>query len=175
MQVSPRLLLDYYHGSDYSFLRVVIEMRLPSRTRTGNMRRSRKSSDCKLPRVALLLETSTEYGRGLLRGIVKYVRLHGPWEFSVSPGHFEQVLPKPDAWSGHGIIARVRSPELASLIRLKGLPFVASSLAESASLFCGDCFGEIRTSSKAIAIMAVEHLLEQGLRQFAFCGFIACP
>ena len=29
-------------------------------------------------RVALLLETSTEYGRGLLRGIVKYARLYGP-------------------------------------------------------------------------------------------------
>jgi LacI family transcriptional regulator len=152
-------------------------MRLPANdlTRTGSPTRSRKTPACKLPRVALLLETSTEYGRGLLRGIVKYVRLHGPWEFSVAPGHFEHVLPRPDAWSGHGIIARIRSPEMASLIRLKRLPFVASSLAESGSLFCGDCFGEIRTSSKAIAMMAVNHLLDQGLRQFAFCGFIGCP
>lgn len=150
-------------------------MRLPSDSWNGAGKRSRKSSGCKLPRVALLLETSTEYGRGLLRGIVKYVRLHGPWEFSVAPGHFDQVLPRPDTWSGDGIIARVRSREIADLIRLKGLPFVASSLAESASLFCGDRFGEIRTGSRAIAMMAVQHLLDQGLRQFAFCGFINCP
>ena len=139
------------------------------------MKRSRKSSHCNLPRVALLVETSTEYGRGLLRGIVKYVRLHGPWEFSVAPGHFEHVLPKPSGWSGNGIIARIRSPEMASLIRLKGLPFVASSLDEATSLSYGDCFGEIRTSSKAIAMMAAKHLQEQGLRQFAFCGFFGCP
>lgn len=150
-------------------------MRLPPNPGNGAMKRSRKSSNCSLPRVALLLETSTGYGRGLLRGIVKYVRLHGPWEFSVVPGHFGHVLPEPGGWSGHGIIARIRSPEMASLIRLKGLPFVASSLAESASLFCGDRFGEIRTSSEAIALMAVKHLREHGLRRFAFCGFLGCP
>lgn len=46
-----------------------------------------------IPKVALLLETSREYGRQLLRGIMRYARLHGPWSFVVSPGHFEQQLP----------------------------------------------------------------------------------
>ena len=35
----------------------------------------------KIPRVILLIETSTERGRGLLRGIAKYSDLHGPWIF----------------------------------------------------------------------------------------------
>ena len=150
-------------------------MRLVPATRTTTGKGLRKAAECRLPRVALLLETSTEYGRGLLRGIVKYVRLHGPWEYWVAPGHFEHVLPNPSAWKGHGIIARVRSPEVASLIRQTGVPFVASSLVESGQLVYGDRFGEIRTDSEAIAVMAAEHLLEQGLRQFAFCGFIGCP
>jgi LacI family transcriptional regulator, galactose operon repressor len=127
-----------------------------------------------LPHVAMLLETSTEYGRGLLRGIVKYVRLHGPWELSVAPGHFEQVLPKVNSWHVDGIIARVRSPEIEKLIRYKGVPFVASSLSESASPKWGERFGEIRTDSEAIAEMGAKHLLERGLRHFAFCGFIGC-
>ncbi len=31
-----------------------------------------------IPKVLLLVETSREYGRALLRGIAKYGRLHGP-------------------------------------------------------------------------------------------------
>ncbi len=42
-----------------------------------------------IPEVALLLETSREYSRQLLRGIVRYAPSHGPWSFVVSPGHFE--------------------------------------------------------------------------------------
>jgi len=124
--------------------------------------------------VALLLETATEYGRGLLRGIVRYSRLHGPWSLYVAPGHLEQALPKAKSWSGTGIIARIRSPEMAKLIRDTGLPFVASSLDESRLPGSGDKFGEIRTNSAAIARMAAAHLLDRSLRHFAFCGFVGC-
>jgi LacI family transcriptional regulator len=127
-----------------------------------------------IPQVALLLETSTEYGRGLLRGIVRYSRLHGPWSLYVAPGHLEQALPKAKSWSGTGIIARVRSPEMAKLIRATGLPFVASSLDEFRSPRRGDKFGEVRTNSAAIAQMAAAHLVERSLRHFAFCGFHGC-
>jgi LacI family transcriptional regulator len=127
-----------------------------------------------MPQVALLLETSTEYGRGLLRGIVRYSRLHGPWSLYVAPGHLEQALPKPNSWSGTGIIARMHSPEMAKQIRATGLPFVASSLDEFRSPRRGDKFGEIRTNSAGIARMAAAHLVERSLRQFAFCGFHGC-
>jgi len=126
------------------------------------------------PQVALLLETSTEYGRGLLRGIVRYSRLHGPWSLYVAPGHLEQALPKAKSWSGTGIIARMRSPEMAKQIRATGLPFVASLLDEFRSPRRGDKFGEIRTNSAGIAQMAAAHLAERSLRHFAFCGFHGC-
>ncbi|MBZ5515060.1 MAG: DNA-binding transcriptional regulator [Acidobacteriia bacterium] len=126
------------------------------------------------PHVALLLETSTEYGRGLLRGILRYSRLHGPWSLYVAPGHLEQALPKAKCWSGTGIIARMHSPEMEKLIRDTGLPFVASLLDESRSPGPGDTFGEVRTNSAAIARMAAAHLLESNLRHFAFCGFVGC-
>jgi LacI family transcriptional regulator len=127
-----------------------------------------------MPQVALLLETSTEYGRGLLRGILRYSRLHGPWSLYVAPGHFEQDLPKAKSWGGTGIIARMRSPEMVKQIRATGLPFVASSLDEFRSPRRGDKFGEIRTNSAAIARMAAAHLMDQSLHHFAFCGFHGC-
>ena len=84
-----------------------------------------------IPEVALLLETSTEYGRGLLRGILKYVRLHGPWSLSVAPGHLDQSLPSMASWKGTGVIARVRTPEMVKWVRSTRLPLVVSSLLES--------------------------------------------
>jgi len=33
------------------------------------------------PQVALLIETSNAYARGLLQGIVRYTREHRPWSF----------------------------------------------------------------------------------------------
>ncbi len=128
----------------------------------------------RMPQVALLLETSTEYGRGLLRGIVRYSRLHGPWSLYVAPGHLEQALPKSRSWKGTGIIARVRSPEMAKLIRSTGLPCVASSLDESRAAARAHKYGEIRTNSEAIGHMAAAHLVERNLRHFAFCGFLDC-
>ena len=128
----------------------------------------------RIPQVALLIETSTGYGRGLLRGILLYSRLHGPWSLHVAPGHLDQALPKARSWRGTGIIGRISSPEMEKLILSTRLPFVASSLGESRSPIPGDKFGEIRTDSEGIARMAAAHLIEAGFRRFAFCGFASC-
>jgi len=121
----------------------------------------RPRTTTEIPQVSVLLETSTEYGRGLLRGIVRYSRLHGPWSLYIAPGHLEQVLPRSRSWNGTGVIARARSPELAKLIRSTGLPFVTSSPDESRPQGQKDQFGEIRTDSVAIGHMAAAHLLER--------------
>ncbi len=92
----------------------------------------------------------------------------------VAPRHLDQVLPEVDSWNGTGIIARIRSPQMEKQIRSTGLPFVASQLGESSPPKAGKRFGEIDTHSTAIAQMGVKHLLERGLRNFAFCGFMNC-
>ena len=127
-----------------------------------------------VPQVALLLETSTEYGRGLLRGILRFSRLHGPWSLCVAPGHFDQALPKARSWKGNGIIARISSRGMEARIGATGLPFVASSLFESSALLQAGRYGEIRTNSVEIGGMGALHLLDAGLQNFAFCGFAAC-
>src|SRR5260370_40006355 len=87
-----------------------------------------------VPQVALLLETSTEYGRGLLRGILRFSRLHGPWSLCVAPGHFYQALPKARSWKGTGIIALICSRGLEARIGATWLPLIASSLLASSVL-----------------------------------------
>jgi len=122
--------------------------------------------------VALLLETSREVGRGLLRGVRRYARLHGPWGLHVMPGDLVQTLPTMRAWGGTGIIARIPTARIARAILKTGLPVIAGpltarQLAPSNPL---SKLSEIRANGEAVGRMAAEHLLERGLRHFAFVG-----
>lgn len=125
-----------------------------------------------MKKVALLIETARGYGRGLLRGIVRYARHHGPWSFYISPGDFKQALPKMEQWGGTGIIARIETAEFGQALLATGLPLVALDLSEpqlaQESPLADLC--EIRSDSPGAARMAAEHLLERGFRHYAFVG-----
>lgn len=129
-----------------------------------------------IPKIALLLETSRGYGRGLLRGIVRYSRLHGPWALVVSAGHFGEQLPRDDWWGARGIITRFSSLKVARQIQAAGIPAVSleASFEKFATAHASHGLCQIRTASPAIARMAAEHLLERGFRHFGYCGLEDC-
>ena len=119
------------------------------------------------PRVALLIESSRSYGRELLMGIAKYVRIHGPWSIEFEEGDPGEHFPKWfSRWKWDGIIARVSTPEMAEVLRRTGVPVVdlSGSMPEAG-------FPRIRSDENAVGRMAAEHLLERGFKNFAFCGF----
>jgi len=119
----------------------------------------------KIPKVILLLETSRAYGRGVLRGITKYSRLHGPWVFYSEPGGLEKALPKMRHWGADGIIMR-DSGKGSEALKL-GVPIIVSvHLKEHIK---GTPF--IDTNGVRIGRMPAEHLIDRGFRHFAFCGF----
>ena len=129
-------------------------------------------SESDIPKVALLVETARGYGRGLLRGIVRYARLHGPWSFYITPGDFEQAVPKMQQWGGTGIIARIENPRIAKAILETRLPTIALDLspvqlAEDNPLAT---LSEVASDSLRASIMAAEHLIERGFTRFGFVG-----
>lgn len=124
------------------------------------------------PKVALLIETARGYGRDMLRGIVRYSRLHGPWAFYVTPGDFEQAVPKMRQWGGTGIIARIETRRVEQAILAAELPTVVLDLSEEQlrpghplSQFC-----EVASDSAGAARLAAEHLLARGFRHYGFVG-----
>lgn len=125
-----------------------------------------------VPKVALLIETARGYGRQMLRGIVRYARLHGPWSLYVTPGDFEQALPKMQPWGGTGIIARIETPGIAKAILDSGLPTIALDLSgkELEPKHPLSRLSEVSSDSAGAAKMAAEHLLGRGFRHFAFVG-----
>lgn len=123
-------------------------------------------------KVALLVETARGYGRGVLRGIVRYAELHGPWSFYVTPGDFATALPELRQWGCTGIIARIATPRIGKAILATGLPAIALDLSEK-QLAPGSPFlqmSELLSDSHEAGRMAAEHLLEKGFRHYAFVG-----
>jgi LacI family transcriptional regulator len=116
--------------------------------------------------VALLVETSNAYARGVLGGVRKYVEAHPGWSMYLAEhSRHETDFSWLEDWHGHGVLARIESEETASFIRRLGLPTVDLSAARLLPELPG-----VETDDGTIARWAVQHFEERGLRHFAYCG-----
>jgi LacI family transcriptional regulator len=137
------------------------------------------------------------YDRGVIRGIARYARLHGPWAFFQSGEQFQIVdyaggvkrtstanrprseksrLTSPSnlkQLDADGIIGRLFSPQIIDAVLESGLPTVAMDLTEEqlTQSRLTSRISEIRPDSHKAGKMAAEHFLERGFQKFAFCGF----
>lgn len=116
--------------------------------------------------VALLIETTGSYGRGLLQGVARYNREHGRWSTYFRPHGIGDPPPAwLKNWKGDGILARVTKPETAKLLIATGLPIV--NLRGTPGILP---FPMVSADQAEISKLAETHLRDRGLKHFAFCG-----
>ena len=124
-----------------------------------------------LPQIALLIESSRNYGRGVLRGIARYAHAHGPWSFFVQERELHSGIPKwLQHWKGDGIIARIESRRMAAQLLKLNCPVV-------------DVLGSFRfpkvpafdTDAAIVAKLAADFFLKAGFKHFAFSGYEGIP
>jgi LacI family transcriptional regulator len=120
------------------------------------------------PKVALLIETSSSYGRGLLRGIARYAREYGPWSFFLEPGAQDEVPPPLRDWGVDGVITLFRTRKQARRLLATRIPVVDLDFTIPGLVPWGVCNDEV-----GVARVAAEHLLSRGLRHFGFVGWAA--
>lgn len=116
--------------------------------------------------VALLIETSNAYARGLLGGIVSYIHEHEPW--SIYLPEQERGASPPNwlkSWKGDGLIVRIETDAIAAVVRKLKIPVIDVSAARQVPNIPW-----VETNDEGIARLAAEHLLERGFENFAFCG-----
>lgn len=122
-------------------------------------------STSKKKSVALLIETSNEYARGLLRGILRYQQEHDRWSIDMEE---QQRGAAPPTWlkryDGDGIIARIETEAIAKAVRAANLPTVDVSAARHLP-----GIPWVETDDAAVAEAAVAHFEARGLRNVAFC------
>ncbi len=116
--------------------------------------------------VALIIETSNDYARGILRGIHDYTRIHPEWTvYLTEHGRHEPDESFVGGWEGDGVIARIETDRTAEMVQKLRVPTVDVSAAR---LLPGIPW--VETDDTAITELAVGHLLECGLRNIAFFG-----
>ena len=99
-------------------------------------------------------------------------RFHGPWSFHITPGDFEQALPKMKEWGGTGIIARIPNERVAKAVIEANLPTVTVGLTREQKRPNNPLanFSEIYPEETEVARLAAEHFLGRQFRNFAFVG-----
>lgn len=120
------------------------------------------------PHVAICVDKTRTYGRGLLQGIADYVESHQPWSIYLEP-HADGTL-APEwlrEWRGDGILAFVGDRRLAQRLARSLIPTV-DIYGHTADLN----LPHVGNDDVRIGSMAAEHLLELRFQSFGFCGFI---
>jgi LacI family transcriptional regulator len=139
---------------------------LPAREPTKVGRRRRRTS-VRVPQVALMIETSTAYGRTILRGVSQYICEHEPWDVYIEQRSLQDPVPRWLCdWGGDGIISRASTPSSARQVLRTGIPTVdLNDQVKNLGL------PQIHSDHAAIAQMAANHLMDRGFRHFAYFGF----
>lgn len=120
----------------------------------------------KVKRVAVLIGTSTGWGRDVIRGINQYAMLHN-WILYVDPIGLDELSELPTKWKGEGIIARIGNQQTLSSIRKSGLPCVnVSALPIKGS----NGYPRITTDHRKTAEMGFRYFYANGFRNFGYFG-----
>ncbi|SEB54501.1 XylR family transcriptional regulator [Terriglobus roseus] len=123
------------------------------------------------PRVALVVETSTQFGRTLLSGIAQYVRECGPWTVMFTERAVNDRSPSwLREWDGDGIITRVASPDIREIVASKRIPTIDLN-EQTADMG----IPQIANDHGSVGKLAADHLLERRFIHFAFVGHAGHP
>jgi len=125
--------------------------------------------------VALLFETNEQAHRDILRGVLRYERIHGPWSLHVAEGRAgEQRFPALKGWDGSGMIGVIQNRAYAEAVQAANVPAVLidpldeeqlpNGLLRKHSVFASDL--------RAIGELAAGYFLERGFKNFGFVGEI---
>ncbi len=116
--------------------------------------------------VALLIETSNGHGRGLLDGVVAYVKESADWSVFLTEQDRGAVPPNwLKNWRGDGIIARIETDDIADQLRGLHVPIVDLSATRHVK-----GIPWTSTDDTAIAALGVQHFMDRGFHNLAYCG-----
>jgi LacI family transcriptional regulator len=119
--------------------------------------------------VALLVETSRAYGRGICQGIARYAQENPAWSIIYQERSLKQSVPKIIRHRHvDGILMRVDQPRLAAEIISLGIPLVDL-------LHLSPGWPSYQIDDRSTAQMAANYFMENGFIHFAFCGYSGIP
>ncbi len=120
-------------------------------------------SNDRLPRVAVMLDLASAYGRSEAMGVAQYVASHHPWRVELSVANTStRNIQQLDA---DGLILPVVTERQRDAVLKLGIPTVsiAGNLQDTG-------FPVVTVDHEAVGRMAAEFFLQRGFECMAFCG-----
>jgi LacI family transcriptional regulator len=122
--------------------------------------------NAEIPHVAVWIEGSIGYSRGLIRGVSRYVFEHGPWSIYFTRHGIDSPVPSwLRRWSGDGILAQINDRKMLDLLSARHLPRV-----DLRGRFASPGLPFFGLDNQLVAQMAFDHLRERGFRHYGYCG-----
>src|SRR5262245_29967003 len=127
---------------------------------------NRKSRNTLL-HVAVCVDQFRSHGRGVMRGIARFVETYGPWSMFIDPlADSNYPRGRSENWRGDGILTYIVDAQRAERLRTSVIPTV--------ELFAYRDDGKlplVAHDDLRVGRIAAEHLLERHFRRFAFSGY----
>ena len=121
--------------------------------------------------IAVLVDTSTSWGRQIIAGIASFTKRYAPWKIMVEARGIEEHLRVPKKFGCAGVIARVSSEAMGQELKSLNVPVVNVSGIELSS----SRFPRVTGDMNKVAQRAVEHFLERGLKHFGYFSLKGLP
>ena len=125
------------------------------------------------PIISVSVDKSRSYGRGVLQGLADYIETYGAnWSIFLAPLSGQKLSQSwLHHWSGSGLIAYREDESQARTVSKRRLPMV--DVAGHLPYELLDRLSSLHVGNDDVTIgrLAAEHLLECGLRHFAFSGY----
>ncbi|MFD2256014.1 substrate-binding domain-containing protein [Luteolibacter algae] len=125
----------------------------------------------KVPKIAILVDTATGWGRRIVRGVLDYAIEVGPWDVWINPSGRNEQPTLPQGFEFDGVVARITSPEMSALFERMAIPVVNVS-----GIVFENCnFPRVTVDNEVACSLAEAHLRDRGLSQFAYVGRMDLP
>ncbi|WP_425396485.1 DNA-binding transcriptional regulator [Aeoliella sp.] len=120
----------------------------------------------KLKKVAVLVETTRSYARGLVTGISRYAREQGDWALYFTPRGLDDPVPHwLKDWSGDGILARIENEKMLQEVRACKVPVVDfRRVVEVGNI------PVIGPNDQLVSRNVYEHFRQRGFRHIGYYG-----
>ncbi len=114
----------------------------------------------------VLVDTSTTWGREIINGVIRFTNRRPLGRIFVEARGMQERLRVPKTVNVQGVIARVRSDEMASDLKAMKVPVVNVS-----GIKLTECvFPQVTSNMRKVAELAVEHFVEKGFLHFGYFG-----
>jgi LacI family transcriptional regulator len=125
------------------------------------------------PRVLLVIPTANIIHRQILNGILRYAHQHGPWEFHMITGLFEeQGIRRTKEWGCTGAIAFADTKAYVNAALTAGVPVVFINpprhLMRAKSLLTDHC--RVLRDHLSIGLTGADYFIDRQYTHFAFVG-----